>query len=261
MTLTWVAALIVIWELCAFEVEATKRTPENILPHIWQIIASVFDSGAVSSGKTAAQIVLTSAGDTLLRALYGFLIGMALGYLLALLMRLSGVIEKIAFPYLLLIQMVPILGMAPIVLAITRDIDKSRIVIAAILTFYPVSTNVMAGFKSVELEKLDLMYMCAASKAQVYLKTLIPAAMPYFFTGLRISAPMAITASILVDTLQGSGGLGCMLSQSQKHAMSIYVFWQIVFLSALIGVFSAQLMGFIEKRVSPQKRFAKREEE
>lgn len=261
VTLVWVAVLVVVWELCAFEVAAVKRTPENILPHIWQIIASVFSPKAVSSGKTAAQIVLSSAGDTLLRALYGFLIGMVLGYVLALLMRLSGVIEKIAFPYLLLIQMVPILGMAPIVLAITRDIDKSRVVIAAILTFYPVSTNVMAGFKSVEQEKLDLMYMCAASKAQIYLKTLIPAAMPYFFTGLRISAPMAITASILVDTLQGSGGLGCMLSQSQKHAMSIYVFWQIVFLSALIGVFSAQLMGFIEKRVSPQKRFAKRKEE
>lgn len=261
VTLVWVAVLIVVWELCAFEVAAVKRTPENILPHIWQIIASVFSPKAVSSGKTAAQIVLSSAGDTLLRALYGFLIGMVLGYVLALLMRLSDAIEKIAFPYLLLIQMVPILGMAPIVLAITRDIDKSRVVIAAILTFYPVSTNVMAGFKSVEQEKLDLMYMCAASKAQIYLKTLIPAAMPYFFTGLRISAPMAITASILVDTLQGSGGLGCMLSQSQKHAMSIYVFWQIVFLSALIGVFSAQLMGFIEKRVSPQKRFAKRKEE
>lgn len=259
VTLAWVAAMIVVWELCAFLVAATKRTPENILPHLWQIVASVFSTAAVSSGRTAAQIVLTSAGDTLLRALYGFLIGMAIGYALALLMKLSGVIEKIAFPYLLLIQMVPILGMAPIILAITKDIDKSRIIIAAILTFYPVSTNVMAGFKAVEPEKLDLMYMCAASKAQVYWKTLIPAAMPYFFTGLRISAPMAITASILVDTLQGSGGLGCMLSQSQKHAMSIFVFWQIVFLSALIGVFSAWLMGFIERRVSPQKRFEKRE--
>ena len=259
VTLAWVAAMIVVWELCAFLVAATKRTPENILPHLWQIVASVFSTAAVSSGRTAAQIVLTSAGDTLLRALYGFLIGMAVGYALALLMKLSGVIEKIAFPYLLLIQMVPILGMAPIILAITKDIDKSRIIIAAILTFYPVSTNVMAGFKAVEPEKLDLMYMCAASKAQVYWKTLIPAAMPYFFTGLRISAPMAITASILVDTLQGSGGLGCMLSQSQKHAMSIFVFWQIVFLSALIGVFSAWLMGFIERRVSPQKRFEKRE--
>lgn len=68
-----------------------------------------------------------------------------LGYLLALLMNLSGIVEKIAFPYLMIIQMIPILGMAPIILAITGDINTSRIVIAAILTFYPVSTNTLAG--------------------------------------------------------------------------------------------------------------------
>lgn len=260
VTLAWVLGLIVIWELCAFEVETVKRTPENVLPHIWQILASIFDSKPVSSGRTAIQIVLSSAGSTLLRAGYGFIIGMAVGFVLALLMKRSGLIEKIAFPYLMLIQMIPILGMAPIVLAITHDIGASRIVIAAILTFYPVSTNTLAGLKAVEQEKLDLMYLCAASKAQVYLKTLIPSAIPYFFTGLKISAPMAITASILVDTLQGDGGLGCMLSQSLKHAMSIFVFWQIVLLSAIVGVLSAWLIGVIEKRVSPQKRFGKQKE-
>ena len=78
--------------------------------------------------------------------------------------------------------------------------------------------------------------------------------MPYFFTGLKISAPMAITASILVDTLQGGGGRGCMLSQSLKHAMSIYVFWQIVFLSAIIGILSYYLMSVLEKVMSPYKR-------
>jgi NitT/TauT family transport system permease protein len=65
---------------------------------------------------------------------------------------------------------------------------------------------------------------------------------------------MAITASILVDTLQGGGGLGCMLSQSLKHAMSIYVFWQIVFVSALVGILSYQLMVLLEKLVSPYER-------
>ena len=65
---------------------------------------------------------------------------------------------------------------------------------------------------------------------------------------------MAITASILVDTLQGDGGLGCMLSQSLKHAMSIYVFWLIVFFSAFIGIFSGYLISLIETIVSPEKR-------
>ena len=65
---------------------------------------------------------------------------------------------------------------------------------------------------------------------------------------------MAITASILVDTLQGDGGLGCMLSQSLKHAMSIYVFWLIIFFSAFLGIISGSLMTWIEKLLSPEKR-------
>ncbi len=168
-------------------------------------------------------------------------------------MNLFRTVEKTLFPYLMIIQMIPILGMAPIVLAITRDIDKSRIVIAAILTFYPVATNTLAGFQSVEKEKHDLMYSLAANKVEVYKKLLLPSCLPYFFTGLKISAPMAITASILVDTLQGGGGLGTMLSQSLKHAMSIYVFWQIVFVSALIGILSYYLVSILERIVTPSK--------
>jgi NitT/TauT family transport system permease protein len=254
VTFVWVLGLAIVWELFAFYIEGTKRTPENVLPHIYQIIGSIFSTKPVSSGQTALQLVMSNAGATLFRAGIGFLIGMTGGFVLALLMNLSGVVEKIAFPYLMIIQMIPILGMAPIVLAITKDIGVSRIVIAAILTFYPVSTNTLAGFKSVEKEKHDLMHICAANQFQIYTKTLIPSCIPYFFTGLKISAPMAITASILVDTLQGDGGLGVMLSQSLKHAMSIYVFWQIVLFSAVIGILSFYLMGVIEKIFSPHKR-------
>jgi len=215
------------------------------------------DKSLVNGRQPAFQIVMTNAGITLARAGIGFLVGTVAGFLLALFMNLFKAAEKIVFPYLMIIQMIPILGMAPIVLAVTKDIDKSRIVIAAILTFYPVATNTLAGFQSVEREKHALMYSLAASKAEIYKKLLIPSAMPYFFTGLKISAPMAITASILVDTLQGGGGLGCMLSQSLKHAMTIYVFWQIVFLSAIVGILSYWLMSVIERFVSPYRHSMK----
>ena len=94
----------------------------------------------------------------------------------------------------------------------------------------------------------------AAKKSTVYSKVLIPSAIPHFFTGTKIAAPMAITASFLVDTLQGDGGLGCMLSQSLKHAISIDVFWVIVFFSAFLGIFSGVLMTWIENIISPEKR-------
>ena len=258
ITLVWVLGLLVIWEIFAFIIQATKRTPENIMPHVWQIFYSLIDPKPVSNGMSCLQVVLFNTGQTLSRAGQGFMIGTLIGFALAILMKLSHIVEKIAAPYLMLIQLIPILGMAPIILAMTHDIGSSRIIIAAILTFYPVATNTLAGFNSVEKQKYELMYSYAAKKSTVYFKMLIPSCIPYFFTGLKIAAPMAITASILVDTLQGDGGLGCMLSQSLKHAMSIYVFWDIVVFSAVIGVLSCSLMGWIENAVSPLKRIERK---
>ena len=227
VTAVWVLGLVVIWEICAFIVGATQRTPVNVLPHLYQIIGSFFDTKSITgSGDTIATLVFSSASETLSRAL--------------------------------IIQMIPILGMAPIVLSITGDISSARIIIAAILTFYPVSTNTLAGFKSVGRERHELMRSYGASKFQLYTKMLIPSAMSYFFTGLKISAPMAITASILVDTLQGGNGLGCMLSQSLKGSMTRFVFWDIVIFSAVIGVLSFYLMGVIERAITPAKRKAKK---
>lgn len=167
VTLVWVLGLLVIWEIFAFIIQATKRTPENIMPHVWQIFYSLIDPKPVSNGMSCLQVVLFNAGQTLSRAGQGFMIGTLIGFALAILMKLSHIVEKIA-------------------------------------------------------------------------------------------APMAITASILVDTLQGDGGLGCMLSQSLKHAMSIYVFWDIVVFSAVIGVLSCSLMGWIENAVSPLKRIERK---
>lgn len=251
VTVVWVIGLIIVWEIGATIIAGTKRSPQNVLPHLYQILESVFSQDKVNGTQTAFQIVTSNAWITLIRAGIGFAIGAGIGFVMALLMNLLLPIEKILFPYLMIIQMIPILGMAPIILAITKDIDKSRIVIAAILTFYPVATNTLAGFKAVAREKNELMYSLSATPFQIYTKLLFPSCIPYFFTGLKISAPMAITASILVDTLQGGGGLGTILSQSLKHATTIYIFWQIVFLSAIIGILSYYLMVLIERLVSP----------
>lgn len=249
----WIVGIIALWEIMAGYVEANERTPINILPHLTDIIKSFFDGKMVTGNKTMLGVIGTACKETLSRAGIGFIIGMAVGFIFALIMNLSHIAEKVIFPYLMIIQMIPILGMAPIILAITKDINKSRIVIAAILTFYPVSTNTLAGFKAVETEKHELMYSYASSKFQLYRKMLIPSCIPSFFTGLKISAPMAITASILVDTLQGGNGLGSMLSQSLKGGMTRLVFWDIVVISALIGILSFSLIGLIEDLLCPYK--------
>src|SRR5574344_573946 len=129
--MVWIIGIIAIWEIGATNIEQTKRTPENILPHSYQIVESVFSHKIVANGLTATQVVLKSAKATLYRAFLGFLVGTIIGFALALLMKMSHLVEKTMFPYLMLIQMIPIIGMAPIILAITQNIRKSRIVIAA----------------------------------------------------------------------------------------------------------------------------------
>ena len=178
VTLVWGLGLVILWEAGAFFIASSKRSPENILPHLYQIVASVFSTKKVTGTQTALQVVLVNAGITLGRAALGFLIGALTGYILALLMRGIKAIEKIVFPYLMLVQLIPILGMAPIILAITQDINQSRIVIAAILTFYPVAVNTLAGLKAVEKEKFELLYSYGANYMQVYKNLLIPASIP-----------------------------------------------------------------------------------
>lgn len=255
--LIWLCLLVAFWEIIASICDSKFNHPENYIPHIYQIIGSFFDTSIKISNKAAILTVFSAAGSTLLRALYGFLLGILIGFILALLMDLSGAIEKIAFPYLMIIQMVPIIGMAPIVFAIAGDVGKACTIIAAILTFYPVTTNVMAGFKSVEGEKYDLMKICSANKFQLYWHTKIPSALPSLFTGLKIAAPLAITASVLIDTLEGGTTLGGMISSSLSGKPSYYIFWQIVIICAFVGIGSSALMGLIEVLVCPY-RYKKR---
>lgn len=95
VTAVWVLGLVVIWEICAFIVGATQRTPVNVLPHLYQIIGSFFDTKSITgSGDTIATLVFSSAAETLSRALIGFIIGMVPGYILALLMHLSHIVER-----------------------------------------------------------------------------------------------------------------------------------------------------------------------
>lgn len=105
VTLVWILGIVVVWEIFACIVAATKRTPVNVLPHLYEIIGSFFSDKKVTGKMTMIELIGTACGETLSRAGIGFLAGIAAGYILALLMNLSRVVEKIAFPYLMIIQM------------------------------------------------------------------------------------------------------------------------------------------------------------
>lgn len=247
----WLSAVLVIWETVAYILKYVFADPlaEKKLPLISQI-------GSSFSGNAA--YLFSQAATTLGYAALGFLLGAAVGIILATLMSLSGIVEKMILPYLLFSQMIPILGLAPIIFGLFKSIAVSRVVISAYITFFPVSVSLLSGLKSVDKNLRALFRSADANKFNLYKKLLFPHSLPYLFTGLKISAPSAVTAAILVDTLSAKNGIGYVIIFTLYGGGTKGQFWPAIIISALLGVASFLIITLIEYLAVPWKRKQKR---
>lgn len=248
VNLVWTIGVFAAWELIAFFLDKVMNDPmaDAKLPYPHSIIVSIAQNFTD---------LISAAGLTFSRAVLGFALGALIGFVLAIIMSLSKIAEKIALPYLIVSQMIPVLGLAPIIFTLVKDMNTSRIVIAAYITFFPVSVNMLSGLNSVESEKKELLYSYAAKKKSIYYKLMIPYSLPYLFAGLKIAAPMAITASILVDMLGSSGGIGVKLLYS-LYSGTKDIFWASVVTSALMGIIGYFVVIFFEKICMPWRKQA-----
>ncbi len=246
--LVWIVGVVAVWETGAFLLSGVLHDPmaSAKLPYLHAILITL----ARNAGP-----LLEAAGVTLSKAATGFLLGAVVGYLLAVLMSISRTAERIAFPYLIMSQMIPVLGLAPIIFNLVRDMNTSRVVIAAYIAFFPVAASSLSGFKSVDLEKRQLMYSYAARKRVLYLKLMMPFSLPYLFTGLKIAAPLSVTASILVDMLGSRGGIGVKLLYS-LYGGARDIFWASVLTSAAMGVVSYLIVLVAERILVPWQNAA-----
>lgn len=248
MILVWALGVIGAWELGAFLLGTVFHDPlaGSKLPYLHTVLRTI----AMNGGPLAE-----AAGVTLSKAAIGFSLGALVGYLLAVLMSISRTAEQIAFPYLIVSQMIPVLGLAPIIFNLVRDMNASRIVIAGYITFFPVAASTLSGFKSVHVEKRELMRSYAATTRELYLKLMMPFSLPYFFAGIKIAAPLSVTASILVDMLGSKNGIGVKLLYSLYGGQQ-EMFWASVLVSAALGVASYLLIVLAEALIVPWRAAA-----
>lgn len=249
VNLVWTIGIILFWELGAFFLDKVAKDPmaESKLPYLHDVVLSIIQNFSE---------LIEAAGLTFSRAVIGFILGAAIGGILAIIMSLSKIIERISLPYLIVSQMIPVLGLAPIIFTLAKDVDLSRIIIAAYITFFPVAINMLSGLKSVDNEKKELLYSYAANKKSIYCKLMFPYSLLYLFAGLKIAAPMSITASILIDMLGSSGGIGVKLLYS-LYSGTKDVFWASVVTSAFMGIISYFIIVSVEKICIPWKRQSK----
>jgi NitT/TauT family transport system permease protein len=244
-SLATLVAVAALWE----GGKALFAIPDYQLPHLHAIVADFWREGA--GGERWLSIMALNAGHTALESVVGFALGGATGLLLAIAFAHSRWLERGFLPYVVASQTVPILAIAPMIVVWLGTSWFSKAVIAAYLTFFPVTVNMTRGLRAVEPDALALMRALAATSWQVFIKLRLPASLPYLFTALRISATVSVVGAIVGELPVGSRfGMGVVIiNAAQYYNWRPANLWAAILVSALIGIAFYHAVGAVERRV------------
>ncbi|MBE9039395.1 ABC transporter permease [Oscillatoriales cyanobacterium LEGE 11467] len=188
------------------------------------------------------------AGITFLEAVLGFLLGSIAGFALATLFLFSRTAEQAIYPYAVAIKAIPLVALAPLVVAWFGSGLFSKVFLAAIITFFPVLVNSLDGFKSVESDALDLFHVWSASQWQIFIKFRVFHALPSLFAGLKVSSSFAIVGAVVAEFIGSEQGIGFAI-KSSSYFLSTDLTFAAILVSALIGLAFFWLISALERKI------------
>jgi NitT/TauT family transport system permease protein len=187
------AVLLVLWEA----VVRAEGIPPYILPGPLAIAQSLWTDGPSLLGSLLVTLRVTLAA---------LAAAAVLGGAIALLFSLSRVLELSLFPYAVILQVTPIVAIAPLIIIWVREPFLALLVCAWIVAFFPVVANTTVGLNSADRNLLALFRLYGASQGQILRYLRLPTALPYFLAGLRISGGLALIGAVVAEFVAGTGG-------------------------------------------------------
>jgi NitT/TauT family transport system permease protein len=157
-------------------------------------------------------LLLDSLGVTLGVALTALGISVVLGALTALLFVRSRWIEMSLFPYAVLLQVTPIVAIAPLIIIWVKDTRTALVMCAVVVAIFPIISNTTLGLRSADAGLLNLFRIYRATRWQILMRLRVPSALPYFFGGLRIASGLALIGAVVAEFVAGTGGQGAGLA-------------------------------------------------
>lgn len=224
-----IAFALLAWQLT---VQVTQL-PRFILPapaDVWaRFVKALMDGSLLYHTRiTLAEIVLG--------LLSGILFATVTGYMLAK----SRSLEKILSPYLVASQAIPVVAIAPLLVIWLGDGILSKVVICALIVFFPVLVNTVVGVRAVPSALYDLMHSIRATRLQILLKLEVPASLPVLLGGLRIGATLSVIGAIVGELVDVEQGLGFLLQlgdfQYDTSMVFVAVFTLIALALSIYGV-------------------------
>ena len=260
MLLAVLAVLWGLWEGFKWLGETTElklgtfTVTDLTMPHIHDIIGQLFEPSR-TNGPLLIEVLWHSALFTAKEAAVGLLLGAAIGFALGVVLHHSKLLARGFLPYIVASQTVPILAIAPMVVVWTgsRGLPAwgSVAVIAAYLTFFPVTINTMRGLDSADPRALELMRSYASSTWSILWKVKVPASLPFLFAALKVSATASVVGAIigeLPSSIQDGLG-GAILNFNQYYLSSPPSLWATNLVAALLGIAFYLSIALLEKLV------------
>ena len=157
-------------------------------------------------------LLLPSIGATMLETVAGFVVGAAMGILLGVTLGVNRIIAKVLDPFLLGLYSLPRVALLPLFILWFGIGFQMKVVFTALLVFFPIFMNTLAGVRSVDHDLIDVLRVMGASRMDAIRKVFIPSALAWVFAGLRISVPFALIGAVVAEMFSSNKGLGYLIS-------------------------------------------------
>lgn len=204
----------------------------------------------VSTLVGSRALFLRHAMVTLVEILIGFALGAAVGLVLGVLFSYSRLLERAIYPWLVASQMVPVVAVAPILVLWFGFTLTPKVLVVALISFFPVAVNTIDGLRSVDPEMVDLMRTMGATRAQIIRHVRIPSALPAVFSGLKVAMALSVVGAIFGEWVGSSEGLGYLMLAFNNQLATADLFAAILVLS-LMGIALFFLVGSVQRLVTP----------
>lgn len=226
---------------------------------VWEAIIRFFEvppylvpapsavAGAFFRGFAQANY-LGHAAITAFQAVTGFVAGSLLGLALGTVVVVFPTAERIVYPYVVALQTVPKVAVAPLIIVWFGFGLESKIVIVALVSLFPVLVNVIAGLKAVDQDRLDLMSALSASRWQILRYLRLPNALPFIFAGLNTAIVFSVIGAIVGEFVGANKGIGFLILQA-NFALDIAAAFALFVVLSIMGVTLHGLLQWAQRRI------------
>ena len=219
-----IATLILVWAALVY----LLKVPTFVAPSPQLVAATLY-------GKFG--ILMTNLLPTAIEAISGFLLGNLAAIVIATVFVHRKSMEQAFFPVVVLINTIPVVAKAPILVLLLGNGMEPKIAIAALICFFPTLVNMVRGLESVNPQSLELMKVLSASKSEIFFKLRMPNALPYLFSALKIAASTAVIGAIVGEWIGSTTGIGALIIQSTYNFDSAMLYATVIVGSAFSVAF------------------------